>query len=132
MEFLLEDDEYICQYCGSIRHNLNSLKQHECRCLKNPDRKDFDKLGKYSTTNFKGQNKFTNDTIAKVSSKLIGHESHTKGKPGTFLGRHHSDESKQKCSISTKKFLADNGIAGGRRYSLKACKYIDNLNKTNG
>ena len=123
--------EYICQYCNSIRKNLNSLKQHECRCSKNPNRRDYDKVGIYSHTNFKGQTKFTNDSIAKVADKLIGHIGYMKGKPGTFLGKHHIYESKQKCSLSMKKFLNDNNIKGRFRYSIKACNYIDYINKIN-
>lgn len=30
--------EYICKFCSSIRKNNNSLKSHEIRCNKNPDR----------------------------------------------------------------------------------------------
>lgn len=30
-----------CQYCGKECKNLNSLKQHECRCALNPLRKAY-------------------------------------------------------------------------------------------
>lgn len=40
-----------CKYCGKECKNLNSLKQHECRCKNNPDRinvinKNFNAKGK--------------------------------------------------------------------------------------
>ena len=31
-------DDLFCQYCGKQCKNLNSLKQHECRCNKNPNK----------------------------------------------------------------------------------------------
>lgn len=35
--FLKENIQY-CRFCGKECHNINSLKQHECRCKQNPDR----------------------------------------------------------------------------------------------
>lgn len=87
-----------CQYCGKECHNLNSLIQHEIRCKNNPDRKDYNKLGNYSHDNFKGQSKDTNSVIAKQAATLKKrYDSGTlipfnKGKPGTFLGKHHTKE----------------------------------------
>lgn len=32
-----ENNTYTCQYCGRVCKNLNSLRQHEIRCKKNPN-----------------------------------------------------------------------------------------------
>lgn len=40
-------DDLFCKYCGKSCKNLNSLRQHECRCSKNPSR---------IITNFEGNN----------------------------------------------------------------------------
>ena len=32
------ENNFICQYCNKECKNLNSLKQHECRCSENPNR----------------------------------------------------------------------------------------------
>ena len=36
-KFLIENIQN-CKFCGKECHNLNSLKQHECRCKQNPNR----------------------------------------------------------------------------------------------
>lgn len=64
------ENELICEFCGKQHKSLNSLAQHEIRCPKNPDRKDFNKLGDYSHKNFKGQTKETCETIRKVSETV--------------------------------------------------------------
>ena len=87
-----------CQFCNKECHNFNSLRQHECRCKENPNRRDYDKLGKYSSEYNKGQTKETNPSIAKQSKTIKErYDSGTlipfnKGKPGTFLGKHHTKE----------------------------------------
>lgn len=61
----------ICPFCDCKKETRNSLIQHIVRCPKNPDRKDWDKLGKYSTKNRRGQTKETNNNIALVTQKLV-------------------------------------------------------------
>ena len=98
-------DDLFCEFCGKQCKSLNSLNQHSTRCSQNPNRKDFNKLGKYSHQNFKGQTKLTNDVIARVSASLQeSYESgrvvpYMKGKVGHFKGKHHSEETKQKLSV---------------------------------
>ena len=90
-----------CKHCRKECHNLNSLRQHEIRCKHNPERRAFNSLGEYSHNNFKGQTKETNSTIAKQAAKLKQMYSEglitpsAQGKPGTFLGRKHTEETKR-------------------------------------
>lgn len=79
---------------------MNSLKQHECRCKSNPNRKSADNLAIYIANNRKGKTKDNCSDIAKQSATLKqkyldGYQSPMKGKPGTFLGKHHTEESKK-------------------------------------
>lgn len=64
------EDKLICEFCGKQCKNLISLAQHEARCAQNPNRKDYNKLAKFSIDNFRGQSKYTSDIIYKQSLKL--------------------------------------------------------------
>lgn len=57
--------ELKCSYCQKLCKNKNSLKQHECRCSHNPNRKAYDYLSKYTKENVKGKNKYTSPVVAK-------------------------------------------------------------------
>lgn len=93
-----------CQFCGKSCKNVNSKRQHEIRCPNNPNRKDYDKLTTYITKNRKGKTKDNCLDIKKQSESLIKRYASgeitpwSKGRPGTFLGKHHSDETKHKMS----------------------------------
>ena len=118
-EFNSSCDVY-CQYCNKLCKNLNSLKQHECRCSNNPDRRCSDNLSKYITANRKGRTKDNCPEIAKQAETLKqkyadGYQSPMKGKPGTFLGKHHTAEAKRNIgkhvSESRLKSYADGKIS---------------------
>lgn len=61
---------YICKFCGKECKNLNSLAQHEIRCPKNPNRKDYNKLGDFSAHHLKGQTKETSEVLHRISESL--------------------------------------------------------------
>lgn len=85
-----------CQYCSKECKNTNSLKQHECRCAKNPNRKetpiDIYNKTKHSSWN-KGLSKETDIRVAKNSLKI---SQALKGKPG----HPHTAEEKEKLRQS--------------------------------
>lgn len=73
----------ICKHCSNERKSLKSLLNHERLCPSNPDRK------------------YVSRTIGHVpwnKGKTGLQEAWNKGLPGTFLGKKHSTESKQKIS----------------------------------
>lgn len=47
------------------------------------------------------------------------------------MGRHHTDESKQKIRESTIRYLKTTVDSFNVRYNISACRYIDELNETN-
>lgn len=124
-----------CIYCNKACKNKNSLAQHEIRCQANPNRKNFDSLVKYNKM-LKGTTKETNPRVFKSACAMKkkyseGYISPMKGKPGTFTGRHHSEESKEKIRASTLKYIESISGKVQPRYNINACKYIDMLNIKN-
>ncbi len=90
-----------CQYCGKLCKSKNSLAQHEIRCKENPNKLPYLGGGGWN----KGLTKNTNDTLKKQSESLKlkykeGYVNPRKGKPGTFLGKHHTEETKEKIRRS--------------------------------
>lgn len=53
-----------CPFCGKTCKNINSYKQHICRCKNNPDRIE-NSLTNYIINNRKGKNKYNCPEIAK-------------------------------------------------------------------
>ena len=83
-------DIFICQYCGSKRKNSNAKGQHETRCDLNPNKK---------IPWNKGLTKKTSSILSDFSDNC----------KMNCVGRKHSDETKQKISLSLKG--KSNGIA---------------------
>ena len=77
-----------CKYCQKERKSLKSLVNHERLCKSNPD-KQISSLVEYN----KSRN---NEPWNK--GKVGVQQAWNKGLPGTFLGKKHSTESKQKIS----------------------------------
>ena len=59
---------YICQYCGKVCKNKNSLVQHERLCKLNPNHQEHTGF-QYGWS--KGLNKNNNKTLKKISEKLL-------------------------------------------------------------
>ena len=73
--------DLICQYCGKNCKNLNSLRQHEARCSKNPNRRDYDKITKYILDNRKGKTKQTCEEIVRQQNTMNNKYLHGYVKP---------------------------------------------------
>ena len=122
-----------CEYCGKLCKHKNSLTQHELRCKENPNRKNFDSLLAFNLSE-KGLTKETSECRAKMamtlkqkyqSGELINA---MKGKPGTFTGRKHREESKAKTRASTLAYIENTYGPLKVRYNVNACRYIDYIN----
>lgn len=90
-------DDLFCEFCGKPCKSLNSLRQHSTRCSKNPNRKDFNKLGDYSTS-IKGKTQYSDERIRKSAQALRdkyanGYISPIKGKPRNieYIYKEHND-----------------------------------------
>lgn len=120
-----------CQYCGKECKNLNSLKQHECRCKENPNRinvikEGFNNKGK-STWN-KGLTKETDERIKQAGIKA---SNSLKGKPG----RKHTETEKQwlrECALKNglggfnwRRGILYNGIKLDSSYEVMVAESLD-------
>lgn len=123
---------FICQFCGRETTNAGANKKHEIGCSNNPDAK---KCG----GNKKGYKPWN-------TGKKLHYDVGTKGKPGSFKGRKHTEQTKTKMSDSKKALYAsgwecvagrcpkydyESPIAGKIKvdgsWELKFCKFADKL-----
>ena len=109
---------FYCKYCGKECKNLNSLKQHECRCKENPNRINvfIDNFNKNRNAWNKGLNKETDIRLKKHNDKY-----RTNQKLGLHKtsGHPHTEETKRKLSISAKKHHLGGYHLNGHRKSIK-------------
>ncbi len=105
-----------CKYCEKECKNLNSLRQHEIRCHKNPERISVSNTWKESMKNFdrKTLNPSSEQTCKFCGRKKIitkggntRHEALCEKNPNkvdnSWVGRKHSEESKKRISDGAKK-----------------------------
>ena len=112
-------DGLICIYCGKECKNTNSLKNHERTCKQNSNRFYLAGYRKNLPAWNKGLTEETDERVLKNSeSRRKFYETHD----GPFKGKKHSEESKNKCSYSMKKFLELNPdmVPYVRNHSSKA------------
>lgn len=95
---LILRDDLFCQYCGKKCKNLNSLKQHECRCKNNPNRLT-------TTNNLKNQGwakGLCAETDERIRHSKNSRLNYYKDHPGTMTGKHHTAETKAIISEKAK------------------------------
>ena len=104
---------YTCKYCGKTCKNKNSLAQHEIRCASNPNKKVFKSNFIKYHNDIKNGVKVKQYTNQYVKAKMLGlpkPEMTTKTKEkiaAVWLGRNHSEETKQKISASMKRVVKE-------------------------
>lgn len=125
---------YICQYCGKVCKNTNSLKQHEKRCKQNPNRIMFDNLKHCGGWN-KGLTKETDERVAKNAETLRNNIRSGKIKQNRS---HHTEEFKEKQRQRAKENhlggwhasikIIYNGVRLDSSYELRVAKSLDEHN----
>ena len=128
-----------CKYCNRECHNQNSLSHHQLRCPQNPNRRSYDNLLKNKAIK-KGDTKYTNPVLDKQAQTLKQRYaegsliSYSKGKPGTFLNHHHSENTKKQIgyavSKSRKAAYAKGTLKPARGVGRGKYSYIKYRNKT--
>jgi len=107
MNWKIDGNEFVCEICGRRSKTRQSITSHIWKSHSNEGLNHNPKLGKVGQHAWnKGLIKTTDDRVLNISNKLLGK------KP--WLGKHHSQESKDK--ISTK--LSKNNHGG-------KCKWFD-------
>lgn len=88
--------ESTCTFCGKVCKNQNSLRNHERLCKMNPERQE--------TYLMKNKDRARSNQFIKARELgLPIPEGTLKGKPGTWLGRKHTDEQRKRISEGVKK-----------------------------
>lgn len=82
-------DEVYCITCQKLCKNERSLKSHFWKAHTDNGKNHKPKIGI----------QFTDDQKLKISKALKGSIPWTRGKPGTFKGKTHSEETKRKLSL---------------------------------
>ena len=107
------NEEHVCAYCGApatyqLKNGKWCCHQYITQCPEIRMKNSLAGNHHPPANSRKGQTKETNPSIAKTAQKLKeGYASgrivsHTKGKPGTWLGRKHTAETKAKMSATHK------------------------------
>lgn len=118
-------DNLFCKFCNRVCKSKNSLLQHELRCPKNPNRRDFLRPGMNVVGNSiiaKGSTKETCEIVHKQAENLKKKYANgeliaaAKGKPGTWIGRHHTKEQIEKMMKSYRFTLEKANRNGRYRY----------------
>ena len=112
-------ESFICQFCGRICKNHNSLINHERLCKQNPNAmKPTGFVGKSQigrTAWNKGLTKEADARVAKNTESVKAYyETHT----GSWLGKQHTAESKRKIALS---------VAGNTRGNLSKKGYYKGI-----
>lgn len=100
------EENYICKFCGKVCKNANSLRNHERLCKENPNHQEsYFKTHKNIRINKepwnKGLTKETDVRVNKISNSIKDGIKSGKIKL-SYLGKHLSEEHKQKISNSMK------------------------------
>jgi very-short-patch-repair endonuclease len=111
-KYTLNHEGLVCQFCGKECKNRNSLCNHERLCKLNPNRQESVGFTKFNAAREAGlvtswNTGLTKDTDERVkkSAKSISkyYETHS----GSWTGRTHTEEQKQKISRSRKQYLLE-------------------------
>lgn len=135
-----DKNEYVCQYCGKICVGKNSLTQHELRCKENPNRlKIVSNFVKYNENCRKGVTHHPHKGQTKETCDSLKRGAETRKKKyesgelkGSFVNRHHSEETKEKMRQSAFKYLQEVKDVQCPRYNKGSIEFIDKLNEANG
>lgn len=133
----MDNITYKCRFCGSIRKNDNSLRNHERLCKENPNRQ----LSGFVLYNHSNKHKRTNQYIkAKqlgLPKPVVSEETRRKLSEHA-KGRKHTEEYKKKMSELAKKngfggwhtsrSIEYNGIKLDSTYEVTFAKDLDNNN----
>lgn len=80
----IDHDDLFCKFCNKECKSKKSLAQHELRCKKNSNRKDFNNLSTYINTYRKGTTKETSEEVRRQANTLKEKYANNEIKPHTW------------------------------------------------
>lgn len=134
-KYKIAENLYRCE-CGKEFNTYQGLNGHFSHCNFHHSCRGTIRKGHTSelTKSMCWSNK--SDEEIKAIRKKSGKTYSAKIKTGkiipSFQGKHHTEESKEKTRISTLKYLEQTVGGVQARYSIKGCRYIDELNNKFG
>ena len=115
---------YICKYCSKVCKNPNSLRNHERLCKENPNRSLPGVVKAYMNGWDPAWNRgLTKDTDERVKKNAESIKNWSKIYGGSFTGKHHTNETKHKLSVSQLKHNHENQ----KRHSWAKMGWYDNI-----
>ena len=131
----ISENEWQCE-CGKIFNNYQSLNAHMSHCDYHHECLGTQKKLRPSELNhsMNWENKTEEELceIRKKSGKTYSEKMKLGEKIPSFLGKHHSEKSKEKTRISTINYINKTKGNCRARYSIKGCEYINKLNEEKG
>ena len=122
-----------CKYCNKECKNDNSLRNHERLCKENPNRDTHNSYGKDNLRAYREKIKngeitvwnkgLTKETDIRVNKQSKSQIEYYKLHQGTFKGRHHSQETKDK--ISKAQLLRDHDQSNKNSHGKRG--WLDNM-----
>lgn len=129
-KYKVSDNLYKCE-CGREFNNFQSLNAHFSHCdihcnIMGRTKRKYPKTMYWENKTAEEINEIHKKSQKTKKEKFISGELN-----GSFKGKSHNEETKEKIRESTIKYLEKTKGSCKARYSIIACKYIDELNKKN-
>ena len=131
--YKINENTWKCE-CGKEYNNFQSLNAHFSHCDYHHECLGTSKLRSLNPRHsmcWENKSEEEIKEIHKRAGKTLKNKYLSGELNGSFLGKHHTEESKEKTRLSTLKYIESlpnyNGTKA--RYSHKACEYINKLNK---
>ena len=110
--YALTHDGLSCQFCGREWKNRNSLCNHERQCKNNPNRQEVSSFAVFNEKVKRGEARvwnagLTKDTDERVRKSAESINKYYETHAGSWTGRTHTEEQKQKISQSRKQYLLE-------------------------
>lgn len=110
--YALTHEGLSCQFCGRECKNRNSLCNHERQCKSNPNRQEVSSFAVFNEKVKRGEAKvwnagLTKDTDERVRKSAENINKYYETHVGSWTGRTHTEEQKQKISKARKQYLLE-------------------------
>lgn len=96
-----------CPFCKKLCKNANSLRNHTRLCAANPDKQQSNFVTRRGQPGWSHGLTAETSTVLKAKAERVRQKYESGELTPAFRGKHHTEESKRKTSISRKKYLIE-------------------------